>query len=168
MDSCLGFPWDGILQQIDTPQHLYDLPGNVFVAGFIGSPAMNFFDAALTEENGKMYLNCRDFKVEVPEDRAATYKDYVGKEVIFGIRPEHVHDPEYAPAGIMPADVEGRVDVTELIGNEVLAYFTTDNAEFIGRFDPRTKTSVGTTKVAAFDMSRMHLFDKQTEIAIRD
>lgn len=159
---------DGILQQIDTPQHLYDLPGNVFVAGFIGSPAMNFFDAALIEENGKMYLDCRDFRAEVPEDRKATYKDYVGKEVIFGMRPEHVHDPEYAPAGIVPAEVKGRVDVTELMGNEVLAYFTTANSEFIGRFDPRTKTSVGATMVAAFDMSRMHLFDKQTEIAIRD
>jgi len=167
MGSRIAVLKDGILQQIDTPQHLYDLPGNIFVAGFIGSPAMNFFDAALIEENGVMYADCRDYRVAIPEERRAVYKPYLGKEVVFGIRPEHVHDPDYAPPGILPALVEGRVDVTELMGNEVLAYFTLDHAEFIGRFDPRTKTSIGSTKAAAFDMSRMHLFDKQTENAIR-
>jgi multiple sugar transport system ATP-binding protein len=158
---------DGILQQIDTPQHLYDLPGNVFVAGFIGSPAMNFFDAALIEENGIMYADCRDFRVAIPEDYRRVYQRYLGKEVIFGIRPEHVHDPDYPPPGVVPALVEGRIDVTELMGNEVLAYFTLPHAEFIGRFDPRTKATIGSTKTAAFDMSRVHLFDKQTENAIR-
>lgn len=159
---------DGILQQIDTPQHLYDLPGNIFVAGFIGSPAMNFFDTTLIEEDGTMYADCRDFRVAVPENLAKIYKPYLGKEAVFGIRPEHVHDPDYVPAGITHAYVEGHVDVTELMGNEVLAYFTTEHAEFIGRFDPRTKASIGATKIAAFDMSRMHLFDKQTEQAIRE
>ncbi|MGC9396415.1 MAG: ABC transporter ATP-binding protein [Anaerolineae bacterium] len=158
---------DGLLQQIDTPQHLYDLPGNVFVAGFIGSPAMNFFDAALIEENGVMYADCRDFRVSIPNEHRAIYKSYLGAEVVLGLRPEHIHDPDYAPPGIVPALVEGRVDVTELMGNEVLTYFTLDHAEFIGRFDPRTKSTVGSTKTAAFDMSRMHLFDKKTEKAIR-
>ena len=158
---------DGVLQQIDTPQHLYDLPGNIFVAGFIGSPAMNFFDAVLSEENGVMYADCRDFRVAIPEERRPLYRPHLNKEVVFGMRPEHVHDPDYAPPGIVPALVEGRIDVTELMGNEVLAYFTLDHAEFIGRFDPRTKATVGATKTTAFDMSRMHLFDKQTENAIR-
>ncbi|MFN2109539.1 MAG: ABC transporter ATP-binding protein [Anaerolineae bacterium] len=158
---------DGVLQQIDTPQHLYDTPGNVFVAGFIGSPAMNFFDAVLIEENGVMYADCRDFRVAIPDERRPVYKSSVGKEVVFGIRPEHVHDPDYSPPGTVPALVEGHIDVTELMGNEVLAYFTLDHAEFIGRFDPRTKSTIGSTKAAAFDMSRMHLFDKQTEQAIR-
>ncbi|HQE93099.1 MAG TPA: ABC transporter ATP-binding protein [Anaerolineae bacterium] len=167
MGSRIAVLKDGILQQIDTPQSLYDRPGNIFVAGFIGSPAMNFFDAALIEENGVMYADCRDFRVAIPEERRSTYKPYLGKEVVFGIRPEHIHDPDYAPPGIMPALVEGKVDVTELMGNEVLAYFTLNHAEFIGRFDPRTKASVGAVKAAAFDMGRMHLFDKQTENAIR-
>jgi multiple sugar transport system ATP-binding protein len=158
---------DGILQQIDTPQNLYDTPDNVFVAGFIGSPAMNFFDATLVKENGVMYADCRDFRVAIPEEYYPTYSAHLNKEVVFGIRPEHVHDPDYAPPGIVPALVEGRIDVTELMGHEVLAYFTLDHAEFIGRFDPRTKTNVGSTKTAAFDMSRIHLFDKQTEKAIR-
>ncbi|MBN2390457.1 MAG: ABC transporter ATP-binding protein [Anaerolineae bacterium] len=158
---------DGVLQQINTPQSLYDMPGNVFVAGFIGSPAMNFFDAVLVEENGIMYANCHDFRVAIPEERSPIYKSHLDKEVVFGIRPEHVHDPDYQPPGIVPALVEGRIDNTELMGNEVLTYLTLDHAEFIGRFDPRTKSTIGSTKVAAFDMSRMHLFDKQTEKAIR-
>ena len=80
---------------------------------------------------------------------------------------EHIHDPEYPPPGITPALVEAKVEITELMGNEVNCFFSTENADFMGRFDPRTKVSVGMTKAAAFDMSRIHLFDKQTEKAVR-
>jgi len=158
---------DGMLQQVDSPQNLYDLPVNVFVGGFIGSPAMNFFEATFIEENGTMYADCKDFRVAVPDDHRATYKPYLGKEVVFGMRPEHIHDPEFPPPGITPALVEGKVEVTELMGNEVLTYFATAKHSFIGRFDPRTKVTVGVSKTTAFDMSRMHIFDKQTEKAIR-
>ncbi len=159
---------DGILQQIDTPQRLYDLPANVFVGGFIGSPAMNFFDATLIDENGTMYVDCRDFRVAVPEENRQLYKPYLGKEIIMGVRPEHVHDPEYPPPGITPALVEAKVDVTELMGHEVNVLFATPHTSFMGRFDPRTSVTVGMTKTAAFDMSRMHIFDKDTELAIRE
>jgi len=87
--------------------------------------------------------------------------------VILGLRPEHVHDPEYPPPGITPALVEAKVEITELMGNEVNCFFSTDNTDFMGRFDPRTKVSVGMTKAAAFDMGRIHVFDKQTEKAVR-
>ncbi len=158
---------DGILQQVDTPQTLYDYPANIFVAGFIGSPAMNFFDATLIEENGQMYADCKDFRLPVPKERQAIYKPYLGKEVIVGVRPEHIHDPEYSPPGIQPAIVEATVDVTELMGNEVIVYFTTPHTTFLGRFDPRTDARVGMTKAAAFDVGRIHIFDKATEKAIR-
>ncbi|MBN1486587.1 MAG: ABC transporter ATP-binding protein [Anaerolineae bacterium] len=158
---------DGFLKQVDSPQTLYDLPGNIFVAGFIGSPSMNFFDAALIEDNGRMYADCKDFRVEIPENRRPVFKPYVGKEVVMGVRPEHVHDPEYQPPGIQPALVEAKVDVLELMGHEITTYFTTERTSFVGRFDPRTKVMVGMTKTTAFDMSRVHLFDKQTELAIR-
>jgi multiple sugar transport system ATP-binding protein len=158
---------DGILQQLDTPQTLYDAPINVFVAGFIGSPSMNFFDARLIERDGKIALDCRDFIVDVPENRANTYRPHLGKEVIFGIRPEDVHDPDYAPPGIKQALVEAKVDVTELMGNEVIVYLVTEHTQFLGRFDPRTSARVGNTMYAAMNMDRMHIFDKQTEIAIR-
>ena len=158
---------DGILQQIDTPQTLYDTPANVFVAGFIGSPSMNFFDAKLVERDGKVAVDCRDFVLTVPDDRDAVYRPHVGKDVIFGVRPEDTHDPEYAPPNIKSAIVEATVDVTELMGNEVIVYLVTDHTQFLGRFDPRTSARVGNTIPVALNMDRMHIFDKQTEVAIR-
>jgi multiple sugar transport system ATP-binding protein len=158
---------DGILQQIDTPQALYDTPSNVFVAGFIGSPAMNFMEATLVERDGKVALDCKDFVLDVPEDKVGTFRQQLGKDVIFGIRPEDTHDPEYAPPGIKSAMVNAKVDVTELMGNEVIVYLVTDRNTVLGRFDPRTGARVGNAVQVAFNMDRMHVFDKQTELAIR-
>jgi multiple sugar transport system ATP-binding protein len=158
---------DGINQQIDTPQNLYDFPSNTFVAGFIGSPSMNFFDARLVDRDGKVVVNCKDFTLELPEDKAAVYRPHLGKDVVFGIRPEDIYDPEYAPPGIKEARVEAKVDVTELMGNEVIVYLVTEGTQFLGRFDPRTGARVGNKMQAAFNMDCMHIFDKQTEMAIR-
>jgi len=157
----------GVLQQIDTPQNLYDYPMNLFVAGFIGSPAMNFFDATLVERDGKVCIDTGDFIVAVPESRQETYRPHLGKAVVFGIRPEDVHDPEYAPPGIEEARVEATVTVTELMGNEVIVHLETDHHEFLGRFDPRTSAQVGVKMAASFNMGNMHVFDKETEKAIR-
>ncbi len=159
---------DGILQQVDSPQVLYDTPANIFVAGFIGSPAMNFMDATLVDRDGKVAVDCGDFILEVPEDRQNLYRQHLGKEVIFGVRPEDTHDPEYAPPGINKATIEAKVDVTELMGNEIIVYLTTEHIpQILGRFDPRTSARVGNTMQIAFNMDRMHIFDKQTEMAIR-
>ena len=158
---------DGLLQQTDSPQVLYDTPSNMFVAGFIGSPSMNFFDAQLVERDGKMTVDCKDFSVEVPENRTTAYRQHVGKEIIFGIRPEDLHDPEFTPPGITEALVEAKVDVTELMGSEVIVYLTTEHTQFLGRFDPRTSARVGNTIQAAFNLDYMHIFDKQTELTIR-
>jgi multiple sugar transport system ATP-binding protein len=158
---------EGVLQQIDTPQVLYDTPTNVFVAGFMGSPAMNFIDATIIEKDGKIAIDCKDFVLEVPEDRADIYHPYVGKEVIFGIRPEDTHDAEYIPAGIKKAEIEAKVDVTELMGAEVVVYLVTEQLDFLGRFDPRTSARVGDKMKVAFNMDHMHVFDKETETAIR-
>lgn len=158
---------DGILQQVDSPQELYDLPDNIFVAGFIGSPAMNFMDAKLIQQDGKMIADCGDFALEVPEGKKDLYTQYVGKDVVFGIRPEDSLDPEYAAPGITTATIEAKVDVTELMGDEVIVHLVTDNIEVLGRFDPRTSARVGNTVPVAFNMDRMHIFDKQTEEAVR-
>jgi multiple sugar transport system ATP-binding protein len=159
---------NGILQQIDVPQVLYDTPANIFVAGFIGSPAMNFVDARVAEQDGKLIVDCRDFGLEIPADRMDVYRPYVGKEVIFGIRPEDTYDPEYASPGIQRALIDAKVDVTELLGHEVIVYLMTEHVgPFLGTFDPRTNARVGQMMQVAFDMSRMHLFDKTTEMAIR-
>jgi len=158
---------NGVLQQVDTPQVLYDTPSNVFVAGFIGSPSMNFLDATVVNNDGKIVLDCRDFQLEIPENRADTYKEYVGEEVIFGIRPEDTHDAEYAPTRINKATIEAKVDVTELMGSHIVVYLVTEHTQMLGSFDPRTDADVGQTVQVALDMDRMHVFDKETEQAIR-
>ncbi len=157
----------GVLQQVDTPQNLYDYPANVFVAGFIGSPAMNFFNAKLVQVDGQVCIDTGDFMVVIPLARQEVYRPHLGKEIIFGIRPEDIHDPQFAPPGINAAGVEARVAVTELMGNEVIVYLDTEHYEFLGRFDPRTRARVGQTMRVVLDMDRMHIFDRQTEMAIR-
>jgi len=158
---------DGVMQQVDTPQNLYNEPVNLFVAGFIGSPAMNFMDAQLMEREGKVMVDCRDFSLELPESKVETYRPYLGQEIVFGIRPEDTHDVAYCPPGIHTSLAEVQVDVTELLGREVVVHLMSDHIEFQGIFDPRTEARVGNTITVAFNMDRMHAFDKQTELAIR-
>lgn len=158
---------DGILQQVDTPQTLYNYPNNVFVAGFIGSPAMNFFDATLTGDSNKMYLDTGTFRVELPTERRDSLLDHLGREVVFGIRPEDIHDPQYAPPSITGAPVDCGVDVTELMGNEVFVYLLSGAKSFIARVDPRTSIRVGNQVHVLFNMDNMHVFDRDTEQAIR-
>ena len=113
-------------------------------------------------------LRGEDFVLAVPEDKAQAYRPHLGGEVVFGIRPEDTLDPEYAPPGIHAATIEAKVDVTELMGNEIIVYLVTEHIPpILGRFDPRTSARVGNTMQVAFNMDRMHVFDKQTEMAIR-
>jgi len=94
--------------------------------------------------------------------------NYAGKRVILGILPDDIHDPAFAPPGITTAPVEAKVDVTELMGNEIIVYLVTEHTPpVLGRFDPRTSARVGNTMRVIFNMDRMHIFDRQTEMAIR-
>jgi multiple sugar transport system ATP-binding protein len=157
----------GILQQLDTPQVLYDRPANLFVAGFIGSPSMNFFSAKLSVSGGKVTVETDDFKVAVPEALAAPYKNMDGKKVVFGIRPENIHDPEFAPVNIHGEKGTSKVDVTELMGNETFLYLVSGKNTFIARVDPRSKKRVGDDVQVIFDMDKFHIFDVETEVAVR-
>ena len=157
----------GVLYQIDTPHMLYDHPDNLFVAGFIGSPAMNFFPAKLKKDDGKLYVDAKAFSVEVPADKFDAYGPYIDKEVIFGIRPEDIHNPEFAPPGITAHPVEAKVDVTELMGNEIFVYLTSGEHTYIARVDPRTRVQMGDDTQMVFNMDNMHIFDQETEDAIR-
>ena len=157
---------NGILQQVDTPQVLYDKPGNLFVAGFIGSPSMNFFDATVVESDGKLLIDGGSFRVEVPEKKKGALLPHKGKEVVFGIRPEDIHAKPYVPPGILEADVQAKVDVTELMGNEIFIYALTGNKSFIARVDPRCRARAGEQIELAFNMDNMHAFDQKTEVAI--
>jgi multiple sugar transport system ATP-binding protein len=159
---------DGILQQVDTPQNLYDYPVNVFVGGFIGSPAMNFFNAKLVRADGGLAIDTGVFQVAVPSSRADLYSDRVGNDVVFGIRPEDIHDPEYAPPGIEPANVASRIAVKEPMGNELILYLERDGTRFVGRVDPRSAVSVQQDKQVVFNMENMHVFEADGEqLAIR-
>jgi multiple sugar transport system ATP-binding protein len=157
----------GVLQQLDTPQHLYDHPNNLFVAGFIGSPAMNFFPGRLRKDGSKLVVDAGDFVVPIPAKKSKPYEGHAGKDVIFGIRPENIHDAEFVPSNIDSEKVAVKVDVTELMGNEIFLYLVSGKNTFVARVDPRSKLRVGEQAEVAFDMDNFHIFDAATEEAIR-
>lgn len=157
----------GLLQQIDSPQQLYDFPNNKFVAGFIGSPAMNFFDAKLVKDNGKLIVDAGTFAIEIPKDRAGVYEPHAGKAVTFGIRPEDIHNPDFTPPNIIPARVESKVEVTELMGNEIFVYLAAGPHNYVARVDPRSRYTYDQSVQLAFNLGNMHIFDNETEQAIR-
>jgi multiple sugar transport system ATP-binding protein len=161
----------GILQQLDTPQQLYDRPNNLFVAGFIGSPAMNFFPAHIRKDGSNLLVDSGDFTVKIPENRVATYMPLVGKEIIFGIRPEDIHNPDFVPTGIHAAPIEAKVDVTELMGNEIFLYLLSGRNSFVARVDPRTRFHVGDQVQVILNMDNFHIFDasanQENPVAVR-
>ena len=157
----------GVLMQVDTPQKLYDSPDNLFVAGFIGSPAMNFFNAELTKNGEEIVVKTDSFAVNVPENRRASLKEHIGKPVVFGLRPEDIHDPNFAPPRIVSQTVEAEVDLTELMGNEIFLFLKSGNTDYVARVDPRTSYKLGDKVTIAFNMNNMHIFDKETELVIR-
>jgi multiple sugar transport system ATP-binding protein len=157
----------GDLQQLDTPQNLYDHPNNLFVAGFIGSPAMNFFPGKLVRDGEKMLVDAGDFKVQIPAEYAKPYKELSGRDVVFGIRPENIFDPEFAPSNIHGEKVNARVEVIELMGNETLLYLVSGKNAYVARVDPRSHLRVDNQAQFIFDMGKFHIFDAATEKAIR-
>ena len=161
----------GLLQQLDSPQNLYDHPANLFVAGFIGSPAMNFFPAKIIKDGSDLIIDAEAFKVKIPENRISTYAGFAGKEVIFGIRPENIHNPLFAPSGITAATVDCKVDVTELMGNEILLYMLAGTNSFVARVDPRSRYQMGDQVQLVFNMDNFHIFDpsvdKENPVAVR-
>jgi len=169
MGSRIAVLRDGILQQCAPPQVLYDTPSNIFVAGFIGSPSMNFFDATLVGDANGMFVQSDTFKLKVPEAKAKVYagKGVAGSEVVFGIRPNDIFDPEFEAPNIYGQAVTCRVDVTEMMGNEIFLYLLTGNKEFRARVDPRSQMRVGQDVSVTFNMDHMQIFDRQTEMAVR-
>jgi multiple sugar transport system ATP-binding protein len=157
----------GVLQQIDTPHNLYEFPANKFVAGFIGSPAMNFFDAKLSKIDGGLAVDTGSFKVDVPKSRNKSYEPFVGKPITLGIRPDDIHDGKFTPPNISPSKVDAKVEVVELMGNEIVAYLKSGKNSYVARVDPRSDFKFGDKVEAVINADNMHLFDKETEKAIR-
>ena len=159
---------DGIIQQADTPQNLYDYPCNLFVAGFIGSPQMNFIDASVAKHDGKYFVEFQNYSFEIPADKggAETFEQYVGKPVTFGIRPEDIYTEEERLAQHAGSVITAEIDIAELMGAEVYLYLMMGEQKLIARtpggYDKRT----GAVEKFAINMDKMHLFDKATERAI--
>ncbi|HBT49857.1 MAG: ABC-type sugar/spermidine/putrescine/iron/thiamine transport system ATPase component [Caldanaerobacter subterraneus] len=159
---------DGVIQQVDEPQVIYDYPNNLFVAGFIGSPQMNFIDARLENRDGKVYATFKGYSILVPEGILKRLKDpsYIGKEIVLGIRPEDLHDEEVFLEAYPEAVVEAKVEVTELMGAETYLYLDVNGVSLTARVDPRTRAKSGDVIKIGFDVNKLHMFDKETEMTI--
>ncbi|PKH10758.1 ABC transporter ATP-binding protein [Planomicrobium sp. MB-3u-38] len=151
---------DGVIQQVGTPKEVYDFPANRFVGGFIGSPAMNFFEGTIS--NGNFLVD--DKSVAIPPETAALLKDlgYDGKPIALGIRPEHIHVNNEDLSGVPASEFEAEITVSELTGAETILYAVYANQEFIARVDADTAIEAGHTATLAFDMSHVHFFDIET------
>ena len=159
---------DGVVQQIDSPQNLYNKPGNLFVAGFIGSPQMNFFPAKIEKEGDNVVAVVGQSRLNVPVAKAKALVDagYVGKEVTLGIRPEDIHDSQMFIDASPNTVIESTIKVYELLGAEVFLYFDYADTQVTARVDPRTTAKMGDTVKFALDMEKAHFFDKDTEVTI--
>jgi multiple sugar transport system ATP-binding protein len=173
---------DGHLQQIDTPQNLYDKPSNMFVAGFIGSPSMNFMPARVDGDGDGLFIAESGFKLRVPREHESKLASRKGQQVIFGIRPEDIEVRDFAEAEWQDMTVQSRVEVTEPLGSEIQLHATTADHKdsldkiaveegaatdvFVARVDPRVRVMAGDVVPLSFNMRQMHAFDPQTQEAI--
>ena len=159
---------DGVVQQVDTPQNLYQKPVNLFVAGFMGSPQMNFLDAVISEKGGNLIAKVGEHELVIPAAKAKALKDggYVGKTVVLGIRPEDIHDSQMFIEASPSAPMTSVVNVYELLGAEVFLYFDYEGSSMTARVDPRTTARTGDHVKFALDAEKIHVFDKETQVTI--
>ena len=159
---------DGVIMQVDSPQKLYNEPNNLFVAGFIGSPQMNFIDAVCKVEGEKVTLNFESTSVVLPPAKAKKLIDggYNGKTVVMGIRPEDIGDSQIEIEAHKDAVFETDVTGYELLGSEVLLYFNVAGTAMTAKVDSRTTARMGDHITLAIDPEKIHCFDKETELTI--
>ncbi|HOC34267.1 MAG: sn-glycerol-3-phosphate ABC transporter ATP-binding protein UgpC [Ruminococcus flavefaciens] len=163
---------DGYVQQVDTPQNLYENPVNKFVAGFLGSPQMNFIDAVLREEYGQYVVEFGSnrgqiYQIIVPESKVnGNLASYVNKEIILGVRPEAIHDEEMYLSNATTGVIDANVEITEMMGAETYLYLVCEGIPLTARVSPRSTARPGDDIKVAIDPNRIHIFDKETEKAI--
>ncbi len=176
---------DGILQQVDTPTNLYNNPINMFVAGFIGSPAMNFFEVEKVVQEGKAYLQLGQNLISLEQYLPQLTTEIGGlasgealrglgkaearsdRPLTLGIRPENIYHPQYLPPEIQGLNIRAEVNLIEMMGSELIVYLETpDGAEFVARLDPRATVTSGESLDLLFDAQRLYLFDREMETVI--
>ncbi|OZI11426.1 sugar ABC transporter ATP-binding protein [Bacillaceae bacterium SAS-127] len=157
---------DGVIQQVGTPKEVYEKPANVFVGGFIGSPAMNFFRGKL--EDGQILIG--DTSLAIPKEKMSMLRKlgYASKEVIFGIRPEDIHYESAFIEASPRSTIDANISVSELTGAETMIYSSINNTEFIARLDSRSEFTPGETIKLAFDIEKAHFFDAESEKRLHD
>ena len=173
----------GVLQQVDHPQRLYDHPDNVFVAAFIGSPAMNLYEASMTADAGAVKIGTQELVLPVTcRDAHPALRNYAGKKIIVGLRPEHL--PGAGPGATGPT-LTGKVDLVEALGSELMVHFTIDarrvraegatsddedataqSGEGVARVDPSAGAKVGEKITFAVNTDGLQFFDPETDQAI--
>jgi len=157
----------GVLQQLDTPQNLYDRPTNKFVAGFIGSPSMNFLDVTLDASDGKLYAVTPGFKMRVPDAKGQALQAYRGQTVTLGVRPEHLVERSRLGGGLPPdATIPVTVDIVETLGNELFVYLTNGSTVLTSRMAPDIKLQTGQRVEVAAEPHRLYFFDPKSEARV--
>lgn len=157
---------DGIIQQVDTPQNLYDFPCNLFVAGFIGTPQMNFIHGIINKNGDDLFFEFENCSFKIPSEKVknSNIQEYIGKEVIAGIRPELLHDEPMFLSKFKDSQINANVEFTELMGAEINIYLQIgETSNIISRVSSRSTAKAGDTIQIAVDTSRIHYFDKDTE-----
>lgn len=159
---------DGIVQQVGTPQEIYNHPNNIFVASFIGSPSMNFIKGDLSEDSGALYFRAPGLNIKLPEGRTAALRDagVVGKPVVLGIRPEHIHDEPVFLETFPDSKVNANVEVVENLGSESYVYLQAAGQSFVARVAARTEVKPGMNFTLALDIDKIHVFNSETEQTI--
>ena len=157
---------DGDIQQVAPPLELYDQPANQFVAGFIGSPPMNFFEGQIEQKSGGIFFNGGAFSVRVDEQASARLMPYVGKPVVFGVRPENITDALFMSNPNPEHQLKAQVEVVEPMGSEVYIYLRSGDHSFIARLDAHEKAHVNQELTMVLDMKKAHFFDPDGGAAI--
>jgi len=154
---------DGIIQQVAAPLDLYDQPVNQFVAGFIGSPPMNFFNGHIEQQDGGLVFREENFTMSVDEKQQSALQSYMGKEVVFGIRPEDLADALFVTNANPQHQFKAKVEVSEPMGAEVFLYLSTGKHSFIARVDSRVNAQVGNELTMGAKMEKAHFFDVDSQ-----
>ncbi|MCK4418215.1 TOBE domain-containing protein, partial [Candidatus Aerophobetes bacterium] len=158
---------EGLIQQVDTPQKVYDHPINRYVAGFIGSPSMNFLPCTIVKGNGDLYAACKSYKLRIPQDKTKSLRDYIGKEAILGIRPEHIDTKDTITRKYDPESVfQASVWVIEPLGSEKLVHIKSEERILVARLDPHVDLKPGQMAEFIVKTDFIHIFDKETEETI--
>jgi multiple sugar transport system ATP-binding protein len=157
---------DGVIHQIDTPLNIYNDPANIFVAGFIGSPAINFVQGKVTGTGRELSFDSGDFTVRIHQNHNKALESYLGKNIMMGMRPEDIYDARFDSMADFPQEIKTVCDIVEPLGNEYHVVLKTAGNSFTARFDPKDLPTMGKELAISLDMFKAHFFDPDTEIRL--